>query len=413
MKKRIFILCIASTLAVVGCEKKDIESKNIPIKATVEEKNTTSSKVTPKDESSKNIATENPNINSQVSTTVVEKKDTVKVDTPAVTKETPKASSSNSNPKTSVSTSTAGTTSKSTTSPWSEAITGEASPNNFSDYNLIVKQGDWLYYFDIWTKDLIKIKVNGSSKTILKHANIVSIAIKDNYIYYTLGDQTMRRIKTDGNGDEFVTYYAWQFNIVGDKIYFSNFDNIQVKDSQGVRLLYVAYGREREMTVLDNKIYYVNRTDGESIYRMNLDGSMITRIGGTKTDGINKYNDYIYYINGDDNGRIYAVEDVDQAKTKPYATDWSTKIYRFDNAERPRKVTNDSALWPVVSKGWIYYSNASDSNKLYKIMVDGTGRTKLNDEFSANIKVIGDWIFYTSKGTCHIIKNDGTHKYKL
>jgi len=45
---------------------------------------------------------------------------------------------------------------------------------------------------------------------------------------------------------------------------------------------------------------------------------------------------------------------------------------------------------------WIYYTNSSDGNSLYKIRTDGTGRTKLNDESSLRINVVGEWVYYYS-----------------
>ncbi|MEQ8155760.1 MAG: DUF5050 domain-containing protein, partial [Clostridiaceae bacterium] len=83
----------------------------------------------------------------------------------------------------------------------------------------------------------------------------------------------------------------------------------------------------------------------------------------------------------------------------------------------------------ALQKGdWIYYvnyTNFSDSAslKLYKAKSDGTGKTKLNDEISRYINVIGDWIYYfgfelgknnevVSQGI-YKIKTDGTEKSKM
>lgn len=71
----------------------------------------------------------------------------------------------------------------------------------------------------------------------------------------------------------------------------------------------------------------------------------------------------------------------------------------------------------AMQKGdWIYYMNGGDYNKLYKININGTGKTKLNNDASYNINVVGDWIYFTNKSDgqkLYKIKTDGTGKAKL
>jgi hypothetical protein len=74
----------------------------------------------------------------------------------------------------------------------------------------------------------------------------------------------------------------------------------------------------------------------------------------------------------------------------------------------------DQLLGLNISNGWIYYSNASDGNKLYKIKVDGTSKTKLNDIATSCINVVDNWIFYSGEFSAYYpnglyrMKIDGT-----
>jgi hypothetical protein len=43
------------------------------------------------------------------------------------------------------------------------------------------------------------------------------------------------------------------------------------------------------------------------------------------------------------------------------------------------------------------FSNASDDDKLYKVSIEGSERTRLNDDKTWDINVIGDWIYYSNK----------------
>jgi len=65
---------------------------------------------------------------------------------------------------------------------------------------------------------------------------------------------------------------------------------------------------------------------------------------------------------------------------------------------------------------WVYYQNGSDGKKLYKIRTDGTGRTKLNEDYySSYLNVLGEWIYYTYAFDSRIykIRTDGTGRTKL
>ncbi|MEW9123872.1 MAG: DUF5050 domain-containing protein [Thermotaleaceae bacterium] len=42
---------------------------------------------------------------------------------------------------------------------------------------------------------------------------------------------------------------------------------------------------------------------------------------------------------------------------------------------------------------WIFYQNASDGGRLYKIKTDGSQRTKITEDQIGNINVYGDVVF--------------------
>jgi len=98
-----------------------------------------------------------------------------------------------------------------------------------------------------------------------------------------------------------------------------------------------------------------------------------------------------------------------------------------DNQSEPQSTkdtetnTRGNTVGNIVNAGhvaqqgdWIYYSNWSG---LYKIRTDGTQKTKLNDEKSSYINVVGDWIYYCQDHIdgyiLHKIRTDGTQKTKL
>ncbi len=104
---------------------------------------------------------------------------------------------------------------------------------------------------------------------------------------------------------------------------------------------------------------------------------------------------WIYYSNSTDDDKLYK------------ATKDNDKI---------TMISDDVPLYLNVLDGWIYYSNISDKGKLYKIRTDGSERTKLANDFAEEVTVENDWIYYLNaldEYKLYKIKTDGTSRTKL
>lgn len=94
------------------------------------------------------------------------------------------------------------------------------------------------------------------------------------------------------------------------------------------------------------------------------------------------------------------------------------KLYkmRFDGTGK-QMLSNDDSIYINVVGDWIYYVNRSDVFKMYKIRLDGTQRTKIDDTHSATVmSVVGDWIYYVTQSEQYKlfrIRTDGTGKMQL
>lgn len=119
--------------------------------------------------------------------------------------------------------------------------------------------------------------------------------------------------------------------------------------------------------------------------------------GGNITNGgiAMQKGDWIYYTNGGDYNKLYKIKIDGTGKTK----------------------LNDDASYNINVVGyWIYFTNASDGQKLYKIKTDGTGKAKLSDDVSNSINVVGNWIYYINGGNdnkLYKININGTGKTQL
>lgn len=94
------------------------------------------------------------------------------------------------------------------------------------------------------------------------------------------------------------------------------------------------------------------------------------------------------------------------------------KLYkmRLDGTGK-QLLSNDDALYINVVGDWIYYINRSDVFKMYKIRLDGTGRTRIDNDHSATVmSVVGDWIYYVTQSEQYKlfrVRTDGTGKMQL
>jgi hypothetical protein len=79
-----------------------------------------------------------------------------------------------------------------------------------------------------------------------------------------------------------------------------------------------------------------------------------------------------------------------------------------------KRVVNDHANNIQVLGDWIYYSNGSDGDKLYKIKTDGTGRARLTSTYAINFLLINpDWVVYHYKQDLYKIRTNGTSRSVL
>lgn len=288
---------------------------------------------------------------------------------------------------------------------WPERISGSNSQNNNSNGHFFTKVGEWIYYNNKVEGALYKIRTNGNDKTKLVNASINYMAVKGEYIYFVDSnlDGAVYRIKNDGTN---YSKFSTKFTSNGSCSYINTYDNyiyflagytghvqkLSIDGKEG-EMLTMQPTSPRRIYVWDNMMYYVNQSEDDHIYVMNLDNGDMTKINEIESTNLNKYNNYIYFSNYED----------------------GNKIYRTMVGGTSQKICDDKTYGLNISDEWIYYTNASDGNKLYKIKVDGTNKQKLSDDSAFGINIVGDWVYYYTYGAkeVYVIKNDGSRKYKL
>lgn len=98
-----------------------------------------------------------------------------------------------------------------------------------------------------------------------------------------------------------------------------------------------------------------------------------------------------------------------------WVVDW--KMYKMHlDGTGLTKLNDDDSGDINVSDRWVYYRNWSDNYRLYKIRTDGTERTKLSDDECQDITVVGSWVYYknmTDGGKLYKIGTDGMARTRL
>ena len=198
---------------------------------------------------------------------------------------------------------------------------------NIRSYGYCAKEDDWIYYYaaneDFSKNRICRTKGNGASKSIIfeeSNMEIYSLNAINGYIYF-IGilaepyssndeiDNKIYRMKNDGSNLEVINDnnfndYSQCIYVIDDKIYFIGLDyNIYNMNLDGTDAKLVCETDSGFLGITDKYIIYdYAKDESKATYIANLDGSNPRPIiKDKKLSFINVENDYIYYLNDDNN----------------------------------------------------------------------------------------------------------------
>ena len=239
--------------------------------------------------------------------------------------------------------------------------------------------GEDAYFIDR-ENNIMKMNIANFTTSKLADKKAEIMALCNGFIYYihiSNGDaKAIYRLKTDGTG-EIKVYDGWAKYLKsdGESIYF-------IDDDDRMNRL-TPSGAERITTgTIVTALYFTQEHIIYKAYKWNL---------GAKLYRINK--------DSGQNNRI----GFDSPTGFSYSTASGYLTYYYTPLER---VVDD----------WIYYVNEDEENSLYKIKVDGTGRTRLNNSDSTIIDIYGDWLYYhnnSDNSKVYKVRIDGTEDSKV
>lgn len=241
--------------------------------------------------------------------------------------------------------------------------------------------------------------------------------IKKGYLHngwiYTNAHQVLMMIRYDGS-----LHYALtkepvaDFIIYENKIYYTNADNnlLYMINLDGTEIRKITnISVNSKFYGIDNKIIYYSYSDFK-IHEINLGNYKDSIVGQDVAGGMVCDGKWLYYINytsdeGYGKSNIYRINVDGTGRTK-VSKDKAYNLYIMENCGKPCE--------------YIYYLNPEDNYALYRSKTDGSGNSKLitnsvNRDSCFNIEGFGDYIYFldADEKDYYRINMDGTDNHAL
>jgi uncharacterized protein YjdB len=291
--------------------------------------------------------------------------------------------------------------------------TSGATAGNIANGSMIAFQGNWIYFSgtsDSNTRNLYKMRLDGSEVTLLTSDEAVSINVVGDWVYY-LSNKALYRIRTDGTQRTLLNSIDAVVNphVVGSTIYYISNGSIYRMSTAGTSRTKISdESSVAKIVVFGNQIFYTKHVPGEDydckgIYRMNLDGSGKATITSDRIEG------YRFLL--DDNGQtVYYLQYNPEALNKK-----NLYSIRIDGSNK-KKLGTDYYTRLNVSGGYIYYvlwtamGNVQLDKGTHRMRTDGTLSMRISSNDWSLLYVNGDYVYYRY---IYRVNKDGTGQVRL
>lgn len=277
---------------------------------------------------------------------------------------------------------------------------------NLNNTGLATQSNGWIYYSNLGDGGGI-YKTNGVQSYKICEDNAKFINVVGDWIYYSnYGDgQKIYKVKVDGTGRRIVcTDQASYVLVSGEYIYYSYHSgngtgNIRKvsRDANRSAGSNITSDEAEYLTISGDMIYYTNKTEGNSIYSVSINGGSRTKISTDSAKFITFANNQIYYVT--DSGQLKWISKTGGSFGAIQVTNGSTGSSAVIGA---MNITSDGK--------WMYYTDVADGNKLYRAPIVNylkISGDKYADSYADFIALAGSNVYY-SKGSSMFIANEPT-----
>lgn len=262
--------------------------------------------------------------------------------------------------------------------------------NNQQNTTRYTMHDGWIYglAFDSSGKAVfVKCRSNFTERTVLDHGTAYTPQIKDGYVYYMLynstGDTGLFRMRLDGTGREQLSDIFGYMQICGDTIYFSNDDDNNTY--AGNHLYSIALDGSDFQELIDKPIFhwfvfgdcvlYQDDRDNESLHIANFEGYDI------------KLNDEVSYFPIFDGNHIYYIKRIDDVRS----------IWRIDiDGQNDMLILKDSEAYGfALHEDQLYFIDGDDNERIYSINKDGSGLHRITDDRNCtDLQFLDNYLVY-------------------
>ena len=276
------------------------------------------------------------------------------------------------------------------------------SVGNIANGGFVASQGDWIYYCKEYDEGLFKMRSDGSGKQKIGKDSASYINVKGDWLYFCndADGGKLFRMRSDGSERKKLSNEKSIFaTLVGDWIYYIAIGN-QREDSGIIKVRVDGSGRKKlsgticwGLCVSQNQIYYINMEDQDKLYCMSTEGNNVRKLDiildVDNCCSYNVVNDFVFFTDAEK----------------------LCKMYKMQIDGKVRQIINEDYCSSInVVDSWVYYANEDDDKFIYKVRTDGSGRKKITDETCSRFFVAGDWIYYGSGEGVRRINIDGRNR---
>ncbi|AWB43141.1 hypothetical protein DCC85_02095 [Paenibacillus sp. CAA11] len=164
----------------------------------------------------------------------------------------------------------------------------------------LIRQDEWLYYIHEEDRRLYRCQVNGRGEMRLTDEAVESFVIREEEIYYA-ADHMLRTCSLTGKQNErYLDLAAAGLVLSGQQLLFSD-----RQKQYALSIVDLATGEvtvhedviPASMNVRGRYLYCANRSNGNSIYRIDLEQGSKIRIYGEPADYLHLIGEELYFIN--------------------------------------------------------------------------------------------------------------------
>lgn len=161
----------------------------------------------------------------------------------------------------------------------------------------------------------------------------------------------------------------------------------------------------------DDWIYYSNFNDGGKIYRVHADGGEHFKVNDDHSLKITIAGGWVYYLASEERSELNRTSLRDRV---------GGRIYKIRTDGSERTLLLDDYSWELLLvDDWIYHTRGGYG--IYRFRTDGTGHQIISTEPASYFNLKGDWLYFcqgwqsheTTTGGIHKVSTDGGEIYRV